>query len=127
MTVVTMSWAKFHKLLSLSIYKNNHAHRRKFACVPVSACRQTQMSLVILPAQPQDTVFFSFPLSLSCRRSRRILFSSRFLFLTLPLAAAGSLPCRFRRQGIVFFVFLSSSSSSSSSGNTSTANNFNIS
>ena len=31
------------------------------------------------------------------------------------------LPCRFRRQGIVFFVFLSSS------GNTSTANNFNIS
>ena len=30
------------------------------------------------------------------------------------------LPCRFRRQGIVFFVFLSS-------GNTSTANNFNIS
>ena len=32
------------------------------------------------------------------------------------------LPCRFRRQGIVFFVFLSSSS-----GNTSTANNFNIS
>ena len=36
---------------------------------------------------------------------------------------SSSLPCRFRRQGIVFFVFLSSSAS----GNTSTANNFNIS
>ena len=53
------------------------------------------------------------------------------LLLTLPEAPAGScillvssLPCRFRRQGIIFFVFLSSSSSS---GNTSTANNFNIS
>ena len=46
--------------------------------------------LVILPAQPQDIVSYSFPLSLSCRRSRRILFSSRFLFLYPAGAAAGS-------------------------------------
>ena len=38
----------------------------------------TRFFLLILPAQPQDTVFFS----LSCRRSRRILFSSRFFFLS---------------------------------------------
>ena len=40
---------------------------------------------LILPAQPQDLVSYS----LSCRRSRRILFSSRFFF-TLPVTPAGS-------------------------------------
>ena len=69
---------------------------------------------LILPAQPQDIVFFSFPLLsssfLSCRRSRRILFLTRFFFLLLLLLILPAQP-----QDLVSYSFLLSSSSSSSS------------
>ena len=94
----------------MGIYPAGAAAGYCFLLVSSSFC------FFILPAQPQDTVFYSFPLLLlypagAAAGSCFLLVSSFFL----------SLPCRFRRQGIVFFVFLSSS------GNTSTANNFNIS
>ena len=57
---------------------------------------------VILPAQPQDTVFFSFLLSsLPCRRTGRVLYLTRFFFLLL------------LSSSFFFFFFLLSSGNTS--------------
>ena len=48
-----------------------------------------KLTLFTLPAQPQGTVSDSFLSFLSCRRSRRILFLTRFFFLLLLSYPAG--------------------------------------
>ena len=54
----------------------------------VCVISMTQLSFFTLPAQPQGTVSYSFLLSLPCRRSRRVLYLTRFFFLSYPAGAA---------------------------------------
>ena len=75
-------------LATALIFVNHYHHLYSYSC------------FLTLPAQPQGTVSYSFLLSLPCRRSRRVLYLTRFFHIRCKRMCPVSLA----------FFFLSSSS-----------------